>query len=335
MPEEVEINQQPVVEVELSSLTLSDSPRLAGESPEHVQALMAAQNPLPPITVHRPTMRVIDGFHRLRAARLQGAQRIAVRFFDGDEAEAFVLAVRLNVTHGLPLALADRKRAAERIIASHPLWSDRKVASVTGISPGTVGDIRRRTVCEPSAQDRRIGQDGRFRPLDGSAGRALAGELLSENPDMSLRQVARAAGISPETVRDVRNRLRNGESPVVPKQRRRPQEEGDGAGTPARLGESDAPSPARPGPRLRQTPASDRVVLVKRLKADPALRLTETGRNLLRLLNLYTLRKEEWDAIINSVPLHCGDIVVDLARQFADLWADFAMRVEEDVAQIG
>ncbi len=335
MPEEMEINQQPVVEVELSSLRLSDSPRLAGESPEHVQALMAAQNPLPPITVHRPTMRVIDGFHRLRVARLQGAQRIAVRFFDGDEAEAFVLAVRLNVTHGLPLALADRKRAAERIIASHPLWSDRKVASVTGISPGTVGDIRRRTEREPSPQDRRIGQDGRFRPLDGSAGRTLAGELLSENPDMSLRQVARAAGISPETVRDVRNRLRNGESPVVSQERRRQREDGDGAGVPARHGESGALRLARPGPRLRQAPAADRVVLVKQLTADPALRFTETGRNLLRLLTLHTLRKEEWDAIINSVPLHCGDIVVDLARQFADLWADFAMRVEEDVAQIG
>ncbi|MEU6066705.1 ParB/RepB/Spo0J family partition protein [Streptomyces sp. NPDC047082] len=331
----MEINQQPVVEVELSSLRLSDSPRLAGESPEHVQALMAAQNPLPPITVHRPTMRVIDGFHRLRVARLQGAQRIAVTFFDGDEAEAFVLAVRLNVTHGLPLALADRKRAAERIIASHPLWSDRKVASVTGISPGTVGDIRRRTEWEPSPQDRRIGQDGRFRPLDGSAGRTLAGELLSENPDMSLRQVARAAGISPETVRDVRNRLRNGESPVVPQERRRQREDGDGAGVPARHGESGALRLARPGPRLRQAPAADRVVLVKQLTADPALRFTETGRNLLRLLTLHTLRKEEWDAIINSVPLHCGDIVVDLARQFADLWADFAMRVEEDVAQIG
>ncbi|MFJ8013299.1 streptomycin biosynthesis protein [Streptomyces sp. NPDC096339] len=333
VPEEEEINQQPVVEVELSSLRLSESPRLAGERPEHVQALAAAQNRLPPITVHRPTMRVIDGFHRLRVARLQGEQKIAVRFFDGDEAEAFVLAVKLNVTHGLPLALADRKRAAERIIASHPQWSDRKVASVTGISPGTVGGIRRKTVLEPGPQDRRIGQDGRFRPLDGSAGRILAGELLAENPDLSLRQVARAAGISPETARDVRNRMRNGED-LLPRQRRQQREAG-AAGTMGRRKEYGALGLAQPSPRPPSAFAADRAALVKRLKADPALRFTETGRNLLRLLTLHALRKEEWEAIINSVPPHCSDIVVDLARQFADLWADFAIRVKEDVAQIG
>lgn len=332
VPEEDTINQQPVLEVELSSLSVTDSPRLAGESPEHVQVLAAAQSQLPPIIVHRGTMRVIDGFHRLKAARLQGATKIAVRFFDGDEAEAFVLAVKLNVTHGLPLALADRKRAAERIIASHLQWSDRKVASVTGISPGTVGDIRKRVVRDPEPEGRRIGQDGRFRPVDGSVGRMVAGELLTENPDLSLRQVARAAGISPETARDVRNRLRNGED-LLPRQRRRKPETPVGS-TLGRRREFGGLGLTQPSPRPQGVAAADRAALVKRLKADPALRLTETGRNLLRLLTLHALRNEEWDAIINSVPPHCGDIVADLARQFADLWTDFALRVQEDVAQI-
>ncbi|GAA2266333.1 ParB N-terminal domain-containing protein [Streptomyces amakusaensis] len=300
------------------------------------------QSPLPPIVVHRATRRVIDGFHRLKAARLRGAETIEVRFFDGDEAEAFVLAVRLNVAHGLPLALADRKRAAERIIATHPQWSDRRVASVTGISPGTVGDIRKRTV-RPEPEARRVGQDGRVRPLDGSAGRMLAGELLAANPELSLRQVARAAGISPETARDVRNRLRNGDE-LVPRQRRRR--------TPVvlRVAEDEEISPddsfggrgelaGRPSSHRAARPrtdiAPDRAVLVKRLKADPALRFTETGRNLLRLLALHSLRNEEWDAIINNVPPHCSDIVADLARQFADLWSEFAVRIKDDVAQIG
>ncbi|MFD9730011.1 ParB N-terminal domain-containing protein, partial [Streptomyces sp. NPDC059072] len=355
---EHEINQQPVVEVELGSLRLVGSPRLSGERPEHVHVLAAAQNPLPPIVVHRPTMRVIDGFHRLKAARLRGEDKIAVRFFDGEEAEAFVLAVQLNVTHGLPLALADRKRAAERITASHPQWSDRKVASVTGISPGTVGDIRRRIVREVESDVRRIGRDGRLRPVDGSVGRVLAGELLAQNPELSLRQVARAAGISPETARDVRNRLRNGEE-LLPKPRKR-KEPGAGVdagvqGTAARKSAGGAPGRAgtagadgevvgrtefgglvlaqRPG-RARGVSVGDRAALVSRLKADPALRFTDTGRNLLRLLALHSLRREEWDAIISNVPPHCGDIVADLARQFADLWSEFAVRVKEDMAQI-
>ncbi|WP_329352340.1 ParB N-terminal domain-containing protein [Streptomyces sp. NBC_01261] len=333
MESEGAIGEQPVVEVEIGSLSLSGSPRLAGENPEHIQVLAAAPNPLPPITVHRPSMRVIDGYHRLKAARLRGESTIAARFFDGDDTAAFVLSVRLNVTHGLPLALADRKRAAERIIVSHPQWSDRRVASVTGIAPGTVGDIRKRVVRGTGPEGRRLGRDGRMRPVDGSSGRILAGELLAENPDLSLRQVARAAGISPETARDVRNRLGNGEGPL-PRQRRReaaPDEE-------RAVGkEYGALRLARPGNRNRPdvVPASDHAVLIKRLMADPALRFSETGRNLLRLLALHALRKEEWEAIISNVPPHCSDIVADLARQFADLWSELAERVGEDVAQIG
>ncbi|KOG90227.1 streptomycin biosynthesis protein, partial [Streptomyces varsoviensis] len=93
------------------------------------------------------------------AAMLCGHDKIAVRFFDGDEADAFVLAVESNIAHGLPLSLADRKRAAGRIIDSHPQWSDRIVASVTGIAPGTVAEIRRRRTGGLTAVSSRIGQD--------------------------------------------------------------------------------------------------------------------------------------------------------------------------------
>lgn len=349
------IEQQSVVQVEIDALCLAGSPRLAGERKEHIEILAAAPDALPPIIVHRPTMRVIDGFHRLRAARLRGDTTIAARFFDGDESAAFVLAVQLNVTHGLPLALADRQRAAERIIVSHPHWSDRRVATVTGIAPGTVGEIRRRLGPGATAPDeRRLGQDGRMRPLDGAVGRLRAGELLSENPELSLRQVARAAGISPETARDVRNRLRNGEDPL-PRSRRRDheaepvhditKEAGGGSDAAAGTGSGPVPVPpgeptalrlARPATRTRVDVGPDRVVLVKRLTADPALRFSETGRSLLRLLAIHAVREEEWDAIIGNVPPHCSGIVADLAVQLADMWADFATRVRQDVtASVG
>ncbi|MFJ8940377.1 streptomycin biosynthesis protein [Streptomyces sp. NPDC102365] len=341
--------------MEIDALRPTGSPRLAGERQEHIELLAAVPTPLPPIIVHRPTMRVIDGFHRVRAARLRGDTTIAARFFDGDESDAFVLAVQLNVTHGLPLALPDRQSAAERIMASRPHWSDRRVASVAGIAPGTVGEIRRRL--GPGAADpeaRRLGQDGRMRPLDGTAGRLRAGELLARQPNLSLRQVARAAGISPETVRDVRNRLRNGED-LLPRSRRRDSdsdsdteprhaaapEAGISEGTrpapvPAPRGEPAAGRRAHPLGRSRADVAPDRVVLVKRLAADPALRFSETGRCLLRLLAIHTVREEEWEAIIGNVPPHCSGVVADLAVQLADKWADFATRVRSDVtASVG
>ncbi|MEV4256382.1 helix-turn-helix domain-containing protein, partial [Spirillospora sp. NPDC049652] len=200
--------EKTVVRVEIAALSTRDSPRVLGEDPDHVEALAAVQDELPPILVHRATMNVIDGMHRLRAARLRGDDRIPVRFFDGDAADAFVVAVQHNIAHGLPLSLADRKSAAERIIASHPQWSDRRIASATGIAPGTVAEIRRRT---RGTADVRIGQDGRARPVNGVEGRRQAAELIRKEPGLSLRQVARAVGISPETVRDVRNRLNQGD----------------------------------------------------------------------------------------------------------------------------
>ncbi|MEV6347600.1 ParB N-terminal domain-containing protein [Actinoplanes sp. NPDC051851] len=330
--DEEKINQQPAVQVEVGALVLADSPRLSGVNDEHIEVLVAAENPLPPIVVHRATMRVIDGAHRLKAAVRRGAATIAVRFFDGDESEAFVLAVRLNVAHGLPLALADRKRAAERIIASHPQWSDRRVASATGTSPVTVAEVRRRVIGEVSSTGSRIGQDGRVRPLDGSAGRLLAGRLMVENPELSLRQVARAAAISPETARDVRNRLRNGRE-LVPGPRRR---DTSGAAEPATgRGERTSVGILPPPVRLTRRPVLDRGVMVNRLRSDPALRYSETGRNLLRLLSLHALWTEDWESIVHNLPPHCSGMVADLARQFADLWADFASRADQDVAQVG
>jgi hypothetical protein len=316
-PEEEDINQQPVILLEISSLNLSGSPRLAGADPVHVEAMAATQGELPPIVVHRPTMRVIDGAHRIQAALRRGETTIAGRFFEGPEDAAFVLSVWLNVSHGLPLALADRKRAAERIAVSHPQWSDRRVAAVTGISPGTVADIRRRVAGAAAPDGSRIGQDGRVRPLDCSAGRRLAGQLMTENPNLSLRQVAKAAAISPETARDVRNRLRSGADPVPARGAR---------------GATPAEDKARGRHRLNLVAAArpepiDRSVVVNRLLGDPALRYNDTGRNLLRLLTLHTRWAEEWDTIVDGVPPHCTDAVADLAREFADLWADFATRV--------
>jgi len=320
-PEEEEINLRPVLLMEISSLNASGSPRLAGADPVHVEAMAAAQGELPPIVVHRPTMRVIDGAHRIQAALRRGETTIAGRFFDGPEDEAFVLSVWLNVSHGLPLVLADRKRAAERIAISHPQWSDRRVAAVTGISPGTVADIRRRVAGASAPDASRVGQDGRVRPLDCSAGRRLAGQLMTENPNLSLRQVAKAAAISPETARDVRNRLRSGADPAPARGQRGATQATAGSKGRGRHPLNLVPSGDRP-----ESPI-DRSVVVNRLRGDPALRYSETGRNLLRLLTLHTHWTEEWDTIVDNVPPHCTDVVAGLARQFADQWADFATRV--------
>jgi ParB/Sulfiredoxin domain len=132
----------PVELIQVSELVLAESPRLSGEDAAHVERLAEVEQPLPPILVYRPTMQVIDGMHRVRAAMRRGDSRIRARFFEGAQRDAFVLSVRLNIAHGLPLTLADRKAAAVRVISLCPLWSDRRVAATVGLSDKTVASIR-------------------------------------------------------------------------------------------------------------------------------------------------------------------------------------------------
>ena len=335
-PGYAQTDQHVVVEVEIGTLSTGDSPRSFGTDPDHVDALAVAQNPLPPITVHRQTMRVIDGLHRLKAAKLRGQSEIAVKFFDGTEADAFVLAVESNISHGLPLTTSDRKRAARRIMDSYPQWSDRMIASVTGIAPGTVAEIRKRAPGGATGETSRIGQDGRVRPVNGTEGRRLASHLITENPSLSLRQIARVASISPETVRDVRNRMLRGEDPM-PQPRR---------GRRAARFETPAPGPrpdsglgsalgsgAGPEAAPDRSSVQDRAAVVERLKADPALRFSDTGRSLLRLFNIHTISADEWEKIIDRVPPHCGSVVAYLAEECAQMWADFALRVQHKVTE--
>ncbi|HXT93996.1 MAG TPA: ParB N-terminal domain-containing protein [Trebonia sp.] len=305
-----------VVEIALDELSGSLSPRLGGENAEHVEALSETHEPLPPILVHRSTMRVIDGLHRVLAARRCGEEKISAVFFDGSEADAFVLAVRANVTHGLPLTRSDRKRAARRIVGSHPHWSDRMIAAAVGVAPATVAEVRRRA---PAGLDDepRLGSDGKLRRLDPDEGRRVAGEVIRKNPGMSLRQIARLAGISPETVRDVKNRIMRGEDGrLTPRH-------ADGARLSLARRAVDARPVASPEERAR---------LVERLRADPALRLNNAGRALLRLLGIHTISQDSWDALIEAIPPHAAVLVAQLAEECAKTWAEFASRVERDVA---
>lgn len=157
--------------IPISELAGTFSPRRAGECPEHVEALAQVGADLPPIVVHWPSMKVVDGMHRLRAAQRRGAGEIAVRFVDGSEDEAFVLAVEANVRHGLPLTLADRRAAAAQMLLAHPDWSDRRVASSTGLAPGTIATVRRRIGAQNEQLTTRVGRDNRrrnVRPIDSS-----------------------------------------------------------------------------------------------------------------------------------------------------------------------
>jgi ParB-like chromosome segregation protein Spo0J len=314
-----------VVAVPVLSLRPADSPRLNGEDKAHIARLVETETPLPPILVDRRTLRVIDGMHRLMAASLQGRETIDVVFFEGSDSDVFLRAVQENIAHGLPLSQADRRAAAERIVASHPHLSDRAIGHSVGLAAKTVAAVRKSSSEELPHSSARIGRDGRLRPLDGGIGRRRAAELLAQQPEASLRDVARAAGISPATVLDVRKRLARGESPVPERPAAPGVADGD-AGTPP----DDAGDTSAPLIRLssRAPEPEDPSTVVEKLLRDPSLRNNERGKGMLRLLHVNAAGVDQLPDVAATVPPHCVGIVVQLARQYARMWQDFALELD-------
>ncbi|MET7714564.1 transcriptional regulator [Streptomyces sp. NPDC005407] len=300
--------------VEISALRSGDSPRVEGEDRQHIIRLAETDSTLPPIVVNKRTMQVVDGVHRVFAAVLRGDTKIRAVFFDGSEEDAFLCAVQANVTHGLPLSLADRRTAAERILVSHAHMSDRAIARATGLGAKTIAALRGRVVSsEPHV---RVGIDGKVRPLNSTEGRLRAAHVLAERPNASLREVARFAGISPATVTDVKRRLAASEPParalpsrpVAGTQGRPPLE----PAKPSRSRRREAPEKVDPGRAL------------KMLMRDPSLRHKQIGRELLRLLHHNVTVMSEWPELMDAVPHHCTRTTADLARQYAESWAKIA-----------
>ncbi|MFJ2581568.1 ParB N-terminal domain-containing protein [Kitasatospora aureofaciens] len=298
-----------IVPVPIMQILPGDSPRLKGEDKVHVLRLAAIESPLPPILVDRRTMRVIDGIHRLMAASLKGLKVIDVRFFDGSREEAFLRAVEANVEHGLPLSQADRTAAALRILKSHPAMSDRAIAKSTGLGARAVAELRRSCDSVPPSNFR-VGRDGKVRPLNGATGRLRVAELIRENPEASLRQVARSAGVSPATALDVRRRLERGEEPV-PCQKN----------TASAAVESPRDSLPVQTPSVVGPPST---VTLEKLMRDPSLRQSELGRRLLRMFKENVLGAKDMTDICASVPSHCIELIIQLSRQNSQIWEDFA-----------
>ncbi|MGW0908530.1 ParB/RepB/Spo0J family partition protein [Streptomyces sp. NPDC002853] len=305
--------EQEFTTVEISALRSGDSPRVEGEDRLHIIRLAETDSPLPPIVVNKRTMQVIDGVHRVFAAVLRGDTKIRAVFFDGSEDDAFLCAVQANVTHGLPLSLADRRTAAERILVSHAHMSDRAIARATGLGAKTIAALRGRAASP--APHVRVGIDGKVRPLNSTEGRLRAAHVLAERPDASLREVARFAGISPATVTDVKRRLAAGEPPVK------------ALSSPPVVGAKGRPTePARPSQsRRREAPEKvDPGRALKMLMRDPSLRHKQTGRELLRLLHHNVTVMSQWPELMDAVPHHCTRTTADLARQYAESWAKIA-----------
>lgn len=307
--------------------------RQGGTNAAHVQLLVdaAGSSELPPILVQEDGCRVIDGHHRLEAAKLRGDKIIRARFLDCTDSEALVIAMKANGAHGLPLSKADRVSGAKRVLAAHPDWSDRAIASITGLSAKTIASLRDRSASGAHLSSKRLGRDGRLRPVTAGEGRRRAAEYLSAHPNAALRQVARETDVSLGTVHDVSAQLRRGMSPErtghrVP------------TGRPATPPAGQATDAATVTPLANATPLRRKnhtdapltwAGVAAKMANDPAIRYTQGGKEFLRWMALHAAAPEDgWQDFVNVIPAHWLSVIAQLADNISKDWSLFAERLK-------
>ncbi len=321
------IDQLPVSDVPLSSLERGFFLRGGGTDPAHVKLLAdaASSNELPPILAQKNSSRIVDGMHRFEAAKLRGENSIRARFINCTDEDAFILAVRSNTLHGLPLSRADRIFGAKRILTLHSDWSDRAVGVTTGLSAKTIAGLRRRSTDGIQQFGKRLGRDGKRHPLAGSEGRRRAADYITARPDASLREIAREADVSLGTVQDVRARMRRGADPITLGRHRSPLEQ---VANPPTTGEPAGWSPSRtaksPRDMRRDAQQATWAAVASKLANDPSLRYTEYGRAFFRWMALFAMHAAEWREFIDAVPAHWLKDISLIADNVTEEWREFA-----------
>lgn len=326
----------PARQVPISALSRGLYLRQAGTNIAHVKLLIDAGGSaeLPPILVQEHGWRVIDGLHRLEAAKIRGDHTIKARFLDCTDEEALVLAIKANASHGLPLSKADRVSGAKRVLAAHPDWSDRAIGGITGLSGKTIASLRARSSDDLRLGGKRFCRDGRRRPVSADEGRRRAAEYISAHPDAPLRQVAREADVSLGTVHDVRARLRRGVNPelngrgAIPEQRGVRQAQ-DSAGSVTQAFPALSPSAGRTPPQRKKhsdAPPTWAGIAVK-VANDPAVRYTEGGKEFLRWMALHATHIDDWRGFLRAIPDHWVSVIAPMADGVSEEWGLFAERL--------
>ncbi len=325
-----ELEDLPEADVSIGSLVSGVFLRQTGTDAAHVQLLAdaAVSVSLPPILVQEEGLRVIDGLHRIEVAKLRGQHSIRARLVSCTDEEALILAIRSNTLHGLPLSKKDRISGAKRVLEAHPDWSDRAVAEIAGLSAKTIASLRNRSAADGKFTGKRLGRDGKRRPITTGDGRKRAIQYITAHPEAPLREVAREVGISLGTAHDVRERMRRGtdqemDREVTPE---------PCSATEALLdGEPSPPVPVRAKAPSIQQPAWSKIS--SKLVGDPALKYSEGGRAFLRWMSAHCLEADEWRPFIDAVPMHWRKDIGRMADSMSCEWRQFAEQLRSSIAQ--
>lgn len=107
---------------------------------------MEAGAEFPPMTVFRVGERLVlaAGGHRREAYRRRGVSRVAVRVLDGSLDDALAFAIRDNLSHGLRMSNADKRKAVTQVLKNAVLRrkSLREIAALCGVTHPFVARVK-------------------------------------------------------------------------------------------------------------------------------------------------------------------------------------------------
>lgn len=107
---------------------------------------------------------LVDGFHRLRAAKLAALTGFQLDVKPGEMRDAIRLSLSVNAKHGLRRTREDKRRSVERALADDEWvsYSDRKLAQLCAVSPRTIAAVRKELEAAGSIEEQteRVGVDG-------------------------------------------------------------------------------------------------------------------------------------------------------------------------------
>lgn len=79
-------------------------------------------------------------------------------------------------------------------------------------------------------------------------------------------------------------------------------------------------TPTPPGPSASQ----DGAAILAALARDPAIRLSESGRFIVRRLAASLMQPEEWNTLLSNAPAHSTELLLRMARANAQAWQELA-----------
>lgn len=158
----------PEEKIMISSINFDEDTQIR----EHIQEqivteyaeLMKQGNEFPPVILFRDneTFFIGDGWHRIRASQKNGYSHFLAQVYDGGKPAAIRYSLKSNITHGLRLTNADKRKKVKVALQEYPTLSTNEIANICGVSESLARSIRDRFV--KNEPGKRIGADGKEYP---------------------------------------------------------------------------------------------------------------------------------------------------------------------------